>query len=61
MDLPLFCLGLAMIGIGILISLVQVRTLKDRVKDAGGFTTRLLISGIGFIIIGSIIVVKSFS
>jgi hypothetical protein len=59
MDIPIIILGLVMIAIGVLITNVQVKALKAGKHQTGDFIVRLLISGIGLIIVGLIIVVKN--
>ena len=59
MDIPIIILGLVKIGIGSLITNVQVKALKAGKHQPGDFIVRLLISGIGLIMGGLIIVVQN--
>jgi hypothetical protein len=59
MDIPIIILGLVMIAIGVPITNVQAKAIKAGKHETGDFIVRLLISGIGLIIVGLIIVVKN--
>ena len=52
-------LGLVMISIGLPMAIVQAKAIKAGKHEAGDFIVRLLITGIGGVIIGIIIIVKS--
>jgi len=59
MDVPIIILGLVMIVVGVLITIVQSKAIKAGKHETGDFIVRLLISGIGLIIGGLIILVKN--
>lgn len=59
MNIPIILLGLVMVSIGVLITAVQAKALKAGKHETGDFIVRLLISGIGLIIVGLIIVIKN--
>ena len=52
-------LGMIMTGIGISVAIVQVKVLSAKKHTPGDSIDRLLIGGIGFIIIGIVMVVKN--
>jgi hypothetical protein len=58
MDIPIIILGLIMITIGILITNTQAKALKAGKHQTGDFIVRLLISGIIFIVLGIMMVIK---
>jgi hypothetical protein len=60
MNIPIILLGLVMICIGILIVIFQIRWFKKGLKDQFGYQTRLLLGGIGIIVLGIIVIVKNF-
>jgi hypothetical protein len=60
MDIPLIILGTAMIGLGVILTKVQINSYRNGVKDTFGSEIRLLITGIGLIVLGIIIIVKAF-
>ena len=53
-------LGVVVIGIGLLIVIIQIKRFKKGLKDEWGYQKNTLISGIGFIVLGILIIVKSF-
>jgi len=59
MDIPIILLGLAMICVGILIVMYQLKWFKKGLKDQFGYQVRFLMSGIGLILGGIIILVKN--
>jgi len=48
-----------MICIGIFIIIIQIKRFKNGLKDEWGYGKGLLISGIGFVIIGVMILAKT--
>jgi hypothetical protein len=60
MDISHIILGVAMIGVGLLLARTQIKSQRSGVKDTFGSEVRLLITGIGIIVIGIIIIVKTF-
>jgi len=52
-------LGIVMVAIGILIIILQIKRFKSGIKDELGFENNLLAGGIGCIIIGVILLVKT--
>jgi len=61
MNIPHIILGVAMICVGIYIVILQIKWFKKGLKDTLGSEIRLLITGIGLIVIGIIIIVKAFT
>jgi hypothetical protein len=59
MNISNIILGLVMICIGIFIFILQIKRFKNGMEDRWGYEKSLLISGIGFIIGGIIVLVKS--
>jgi hypothetical protein len=49
-----------MICVGIYIVILQIKWFKKGLKDQFGYQVRFLIGGIGFIVLGILIIVKSF-
>ena len=49
-----------MICIGIFISILQIKGFRNGIKDRWGYKQSTLIGGIGFIVVGIIMIVKSF-
>ncbi len=60
MDIPQIILGVVMICIGIFIVILQIKRFKNGLKDRWGYERSTLIGGIGFIVGGIIVIVKSF-
>ena len=60
MNIPNFLLGVGMICIGIFIVILQIKRFKNGLKDRWGYEQSTLISGIGFVVGGIILIVKSF-
>ena len=60
MNIPYIFLGIAMVGVGLLIIFIQIKRFKNGLKDPFGFEKSLLISGLGSIVIGIIVIVKNF-
>ena len=58
MDIPIIILGLVMIAIGVPITNVQAKAIKAGKHETGDFIVRLLISGIGLILGGIILIIK---
>jgi hypothetical protein len=50
-----------MIVLGVFIIITQIKRFMKGEKDIAGFITRLLVTGIGFIVAGLIIIVKAFN
>ncbi len=61
MDIQLIILGVIMIGIGIPMVIVQAKAIRAGKHETGDFIVRLLITGIGLIICGIIVIVKAFT
>ena len=61
MDIPLFILGVAMIGLGVIFIKIQISSYRKGEKVTLGLGMRNLVGGIGLIVIGIIIIVKAFS
>jgi hypothetical protein len=59
MNIPQIILGIVMIGIGLLLFIRQIKSFKNGEKDRWGYGRSLLITGIGFIVGGIIVIVKS--
>ena len=53
--------GTAMIGLGLILAKIQINSRRNGLKDTFGSEIRLLITGIGLIVIGLIIIVKAFT
>jgi hypothetical protein len=60
MNVPRFLLGLGIICTGIWTVIFQIKWYKKGLKDPFGNEVRLLIGGFGFIVLGIILIVKSF-
>jgi hypothetical protein len=60
MNTPQFLLGVGMICVGIFIVILQTKRFKNRLKDRWGYEQSTLIGGIGFVVGGIIVIVKSF-
>ena len=60
MNIPQIVLGMAMIGLGIILTKKQINYYRNGVKDTFGSEIRQLITGIGLIACGIIVIVKSF-
>jgi len=60
MNIRYIIIGLVMICVGILIVIFQIKWFKKGLKDQFGYQGQLLLAGIGFIVIGIIVIVKSF-
>ena len=50
-----------MIGVGLIFVKMYINSYRNGVKDTFGSEIRLLITGIGLIVIGIIIIVKAFT
>ncbi len=61
MDIPLIIFGTVMIGVGLIFVKMYINSYRNGVKDTFGSEIRLLITGIGLIVIGIIIIVKAFT
>jgi len=60
MNISYFIGGIVMICIGIFISILQIKGFRNGIKDRWGYKQSTLIGGIGFIVVGIIMIVKSF-
>jgi hypothetical protein len=60
MDIPLFVFGVVMICVGILIIIRQIKRFKNELNDEWGYEKSTVISRIGVIVMGIIVIVKSF-
>ncbi len=60
MNIPQFILGIVVISIGLLIGITQIKRFKNGLKDEWGYQRNTVICGIGGIVIGILIIVKSF-
>ncbi|MFI5139711.1 MAG: hypothetical protein ACHQIM_17955, partial [Sphingobacteriales bacterium] len=60
MNIGQIIMGSVMSCIGILIVIFQIKWFKKGLKDQFGYQGRFLLGGIGFIVIGIIVIVKSF-
>jgi len=58
MNVQNFLLGLVMIAIGVPTTIVQAKAIKAGKHETGDFIVRLLISGIGLILGGIILIIK---
>jgi hypothetical protein len=61
MNISYIIWGMAMIGLGLFLAKIQINSRRKGVKDTFGSEIRLLITGIGLIVIGIIIFVKAFT
>jgi magnesium-transporting ATPase (P-type) len=61
MDIPLAIFGVVMIVVGIIFIKSSINSYKNKEKDTFGLIIRSLITGIGLIPIGIIIIVKAFT
>jgi len=61
MDVSHVILGTAIIGIGLILTKIQIKSYRYGVKDTFGSEIRLLVTGIGLIVIGIIIIIKAFT
>jgi len=61
MSISQIILGTAIIGVGLILTKIQINSHRNGVKDTFGSEIRLLITGIGLIVIGIIIIVKAFT
>lgn len=60
MNISHIILGLVMICIGLFIIILQIKRFKNGLKDRWGYERSTLIGGFGFVVIGIIIIVKSY-
>jgi len=60
MNISHVILGIAMIGTGLILAKIQIKSRRNGVKDTFGSEIRLLITGIGLIVIGVIIIIRAF-
>jgi len=60
MSIPQIILGVVAICVGIYIVVLQIKWFKKGTKDQFGYQGRFLLGGIIFIMIGIILIVKSF-
>ncbi len=52
---------MAIIGLGLILAKIQIKSYRNGVKDTFGSEIRLLVTGIGLIVIGIIIIIKAFT
>ena len=60
MSAPQIIFGLVMIALGVIFVKVQMNSKKNGLKDTFGSEIRLLITGIGLVIIGIVIIIRAF-
>ena len=60
MNIGYIIMGLIMVCIGILIVILQIKWFKKGLKDQFGYQGRMLLGGIGFTVIGIIVIVENF-
>jgi hypothetical protein len=60
MNIPLFIFGLVMIGLGVIFIKIEISSSRKREKDTLGLGMRTLVGGIGLVVIGIIVIIKSF-
>jgi len=60
MNIPQVILGVAVTGIGLLVVIIQIKRFKNGLKDEWGYQKSTVIAGVGFIVMGILIIVKSF-
>jgi hypothetical protein len=61
MNISYIIWGTAMIGLGLILDKIQINSRRNGVKDTFGSEIRLLITGIGLMVFGIIIIVKAFT
>jgi hypothetical membrane protein len=61
MNIPLAIFGAVLIVVGIIFIKTSIKSYKDRVKDTFGSVIRSLISGVGLVLIGIIVIIKAFN
>jgi len=59
MNIPNIIMGSVMMCIGALIILFQIKGFKGGMKDRWGYQRALLIAGIGFVVIGAMIITEN--
>lgn len=59
MNITYIIVGLAMICVGVLTVIMQIKWFKKGLKDQSGYQGQLMIAGFGLILVGVIMVVKS--